>query len=172
MTTTRSDIETAPTADRELVLTYLIDAPRELVWRMFTEPRHLSQFWGPHGSTNPVCEIDLRPGGIWRQVMRFPDGTEFAARYEYLEIAKPERIVYRDAPDETSSAGGHSQQTLTTTITFEDRDGKTAVTAHALFGTAAERELAEMMGFARVVNQGTERLAAYLLTLDDTGSPR
>ena len=58
----------------------------------------LVHFWGPHGATNPVCEMDVRPGGLWRQVMRFPDGSEYGHDSLYLEVVEPERLVYRDVP--------------------------------------------------------------------------
>ena len=87
-----------PADDSVIIIERVFDAPRALVFKMFTDPFHLAQFWGPHGSTNPVCEIDLRPGGLWRQVMRFPNGSEYAHDSVYIEIVEPERIVYRDVP--------------------------------------------------------------------------
>jgi uncharacterized protein YndB with AHSA1/START domain len=81
-----------------IIINRRFDAPRALVYKCYTDPAHMVHFWGPHGSTTPVCEMDLRPGGVWRTVMRFASGQEFGYTSVYLEITPPERIVYRDAP--------------------------------------------------------------------------
>src|SRR5271165_2323329 len=81
-------------AERELVITRIFDAPRELVFRMWTDPRHVAQWWGPDGFTNPVCEMDVRPGGALHIVMRGPDGTQYPMRGEFREIIEPERLVF------------------------------------------------------------------------------
>jgi len=88
-----------PTAeDRVLIITRTFDAPRALVWRAFSDPFHLRQWWGPKGFTNPVCELDFRPGGHWHHVMRGPDGREYPTDSTFIEIVPEERIVYRNAP--------------------------------------------------------------------------
>ena len=74
------------TATHDLTLTRILDAPRELVFRVWTDETHLARWWGPSGFTNPVCEIDVRVGGAWRIVMRAPDGTEYPCQGVYLEI--------------------------------------------------------------------------------------
>ena len=83
--------------DRRLELEREFDAPRDLVWMAFADPYHLSQWWGPKGFTNPVCELDLRPGGKWHHVMRGPDGREYPTDSVFIEVTPPERIVYRNA---------------------------------------------------------------------------
>ncbi len=85
-------------ADRELVTSRIIDAPRTRVFQAWT--RQLPQWWGPHGITTPVCEMDLRPGGIFRTVMRAPAGAEYPTKGVFLEVVEPERIVFTDAFDE------------------------------------------------------------------------
>jgi len=90
---------TAPPGEATLVITRSFEAPRELVWRCYTDPVHLVQFWGPHGSTCPVSEVDLRVGGRWRQVMRFASGNEYGYTSAYLDITPPARLVWRDAPN-------------------------------------------------------------------------
>ena len=72
--------------DREVVLTRTFDAPRALVFRAFTEPRHLARWWGPRGMANPVCEMDVRPGGAYRIVMRSADGTDYPITGVYREV--------------------------------------------------------------------------------------
>src|SRR5688572_20703319 len=95
--TNSTRIASAATSDRELVLSRIIDAPRRRVFEAWS--RHLPKWWGPHGMTTPVCEIDLRPGGIFRTVMRAPDGSEYPTRGVFLEVLAPERIVFTDAFD-------------------------------------------------------------------------
>src|ERR1700722_7233031 len=77
-----------------VILTRLFDAPRDLVFKAWTDPKHLAQWFGPHGFTNPVCEVDLRPGGIWRHVMRGPDGNDYPMISIFQEVLPPERLVF------------------------------------------------------------------------------
>src|SRR5262249_6024906 len=93
-TMTKTD---AAALTRELLLGRTFDAPRELVFKAWTDPKHLAQWWGPLGFTNPVCEADARPGGKWRIVMRGPDGGDFPHGGEYLEVTPYERIVMTNA---------------------------------------------------------------------------
>ncbi len=145
-------------ADRELVLTRLIAAPRERVFHVWT--RRLPEWWGPHGMTTPVCEMDLRPGGIFRTVMRAPDGTEYPTKGVFLEVVAPSRVVFTDAfgpgwrPDPDAF--------FTAITTFDDHDGKTLLTARALHWTAANRERHEQMGFHQGWGESFERLAALV----------
>jgi uncharacterized protein YndB with AHSA1/START domain len=76
----------------EVILTHIIDAPRALVFKAWTDPKHFAQWWGPHGFTN-VCETGLRPGGAYRIVMRSPEGVDYPMRGVYLEVKEPERLV-------------------------------------------------------------------------------
>ena len=85
MTTTNSP--TGETAQRELVITRIFDAPRELVWRAWTDPKHVAQWWGPNGFTNTIHEMDVRPGGVWRFVMHGPDGVDYANKIVFGEIS-------------------------------------------------------------------------------------
>ena len=90
------------TADREIVATRLFDAPRDLVFMMWTDPNHIAQWWGPRGFTTTTLEMDLRPGGIWRFIMHGPDGRDYPNRVIYLEIVPLERLVYKHESDEVS----------------------------------------------------------------------
>lgn len=152
MTPTNNDAQ--PSAGRELVISRLLDAPRALVFSMFTDPAHLSQWWGPRGYTNPVCELDPRPGGTWHNVMRSPEGDEFPTTFVYHEVVEPDRIVY-------SSQAGPAPPALTT-LSFEDRDGKTLLTIRTLFQSAADRDTTAAMGHVEGVEQSLERLATLL----------
>lgn len=136
---------TTPASDRELVLTRLIDAPREKLFRAWTEPELMKQWFTPRPWTTPVIEVDLRPGGSNLIVMRGPDGTEFPNRGVYLEIVKNERLVFTDAY--TKAWEPAEKPFFTGIITFEDEGGKTRYTARAVHWTVADREAHEKMGF-------------------------
>ncbi len=105
----------------ELTVSRVVDAPRELVWRAFTEPEHLAAFWGGPGITVPVesVTIDVRPGGSFELTMVAPGGTEYPNRGEYVEVDKPSRTVFTE-PDTG----------ITATITFAEFEGNTEVTIH------------------------------------------
>jgi uncharacterized protein YndB with AHSA1/START domain len=148
--------------DRVLVITRVLDAPRALVWRMFSDPAHLSRWWGLHGYTNPVCELDFRVGGRWHNVMRSPEGTEYPVDVVFTEIAEPERIVYRNAPGVGEVWGDNPPPSFVRTITFTEEGGKTTLTMRAEFDATADRERVMKRGFVEGTLQSFERLAALL----------
>jgi uncharacterized protein YndB with AHSA1/START domain len=147
--------DTATTA-REIVLSRLFDAPRELVWEAFADPEQVVQWWGPAGFTNTLHEMDVRPGGIWRHTMHGPDGTDYPNIARYVEVVRPQRLVYElraDVPD----AGEH----FTATVTLEEREGGTEVTMRMLFPDAESRDA--VAGYAiEGGNQTLARLAEHL----------
>lgn len=149
-------------ADRELVISRIIDAPREQVFAAWTE--HLPEWWGPHGMTTPVCEMDLRPGGTFRTVMRAPDGTEYPTRGAFLEVVPNERIVFTDAFD--ADWRPHPGAFFTCIATFELATGRrTRFTARALHWTVANRDKHEKMGFHQGWGESFDRLAACVARL-------
>src|SRR5664279_162572 len=102
------------------------DAPRALVFECYTQPKHMVHFWGPHGGTVPLCEIDLRVGGVWRVVMRFADSTEFGYSSVYTKIDPISLIAWRDAPDEWKGGlDGLPPPTLISSMELEDIGGRT-----------------------------------------------
>ena len=119
---------TKSSAERVLHFTRVFDAPRALVFKMWTDPTHMAQWWGPRGFTNPICELDARVGGKIRIDMRAPDGRVFPMSGTFREIVEPERLVFVAYPDD--HAGNHLAESLTT-VTFEDQGGKTKLTMHA-----------------------------------------
>lgn len=138
-------------SDREIVTARLIDAPRERVFEAFRDPRHLAQWWGPKGFTSTFHEFDLRPGGVWRFVMHGPDGATYPNRSVFVEVVKPERIVFRHV----------SGPKFEMTITLADMAGKTRITWRMLFESAAE--CAKIKVFAVDANeQNLDRLEAQL----------
>lgn len=121
---------TTETADREITGSRIFNAPRELVFKMWTDPEHIVKWWGPTGFRNTIFEMDVRPGGKWRHMMHGPDGVDYKNESIYLEVVKPERLVYQHV-----SAPG-----FISTVTFEDLGDKTKVNMHMLFETAEIRD--------------------------------
>jgi len=114
--------------ERKLTLTRVFDAPRELVFQAWTEPEHLKQWWGPRGFTTPACEVDLRVGGTWKIVMRFPDGVnEHTMQSVYREIVPPERLSFTNI---ALDKDGNRLLEGITSITFEELGGKTKLTLY------------------------------------------
>ena len=140
MTTTDS-----PTSDRELVLTRLIDAPRDKLFRAWTDPALLKQWFAPLPYTTPVAELDVRPGGSNLIVMRGPDGKDMPNRGVYLEVVANERLVFTDAFSKAWEPS--AKPFMTVILTFEDEGGKTRYTARVRHWTVADREAHEKMGF-------------------------
>jgi uncharacterized protein YndB with AHSA1/START domain len=151
--------------DLAVVITRILDAPRHLVFKMFTDPQHLAQFWGAPGCTSPVCEMDVRPGGVWRHVLRTPDGAEYPSTSVYLEVVQPERLVYQWAADNSPAYGDSPPPNHVNTITFEDHGGKTKITLHTRLQSVADRDALLKTGFAGIVGQSLDRLTAYLKTI-------
>jgi uncharacterized protein YndB with AHSA1/START domain len=155
--------EPAVTSDRELVLTRLIDAPRDKLFRVWTEPALLKQWFAPLPWTTPVVELDVRPGGANLVVMRGPDGNEFPNRGVYLEVVRNERLVFTDAYTQAWEPSG--KPFMTVILTFEDAGGKTRYTARVLHWTVADREAHEKMGFHEGWGRCTDQLAALVAAL-------
>ena len=153
----------APANDRELILTRLIDAPRENVYRCWTEPALLKQWFAPKPYETPVVEVDVRPGGSSLFVMRGPDGQDMPNRGVYLEVLPNERLVSTDAFTEAWKPSEKPFMTLV--LTFEKQDGKTLYTARVRHWTAEDREAHEKMGFHVGWGICTDQLAALAATL-------
>ena len=151
----------APETDRELVLTRIIDAPREKLFRAWTEPELLKQWFAPLPYTTPHAELDVRPGGSSLIVMRGPDGTDYPNRGVYLEVAPNERLVSTDAF--TSAWQPSEKPFMTLILTFEDEGGgKTRYTARVRHWTVEDREMHEKMGFHEGWGICADQLAALV----------
>lgn len=148
-------VDDSSTTEPVLVMQRIFDAPREDVWDALTDPKQVAIWYGGYGFENPVCEMDVRPGGIWRHVMRTPDGTEHALQFVFVEVVKPERLVWRSA-DHGSTLGGPHDNLIT--ITLEAEGGKTRWRLVARFPSLADREAAARMGFSTVLAEGAEKL--------------
>ena len=146
---------TAESAERELVITRVFDAPRRLVFKAWTEPERVVHWWGPRGFTIPSCKLDVRPGGAFRFCMRSPEGTDHWLRGVYREIVEPERLVLTWAWEDAEGKPGH--ETLVT-VNFAEHGAKTKLTLHqALFESITARD-AHRDGWTSCL----DRLAEYV----------
>ena len=150
-------------ADRELVLTRLINAPREKVYRAWTDPEILKKWFAPLPYTTPVAELDVRPGGANLIVMRGPDGKDLPNRGVYLEVVPNQKLVSTDAYVKAWEPSEKPFMTLI--LTFEDEGGKTRYTARVRHWTVADREAHEKMGFHGGWSLCTDQLEALVATL-------
>jgi uncharacterized protein YndB with AHSA1/START domain len=144
---------------QELVLTRVFDAPRELVFKAWTDPKLVAQWWGPRGFTNPVCELDVRPGGAILIHMRGPDGTVYPMTGVYQEVVEPERIVFTSAALDDK---GNPMFEVLTTVTFAEQDGKTKQILRARVIKSTVQAAPYIAGMEAGWTQSLERLTAYL----------
>ena len=158
MTTTSAatDSSASATADREIVITRLIDAPRERVFDAWTDPAQIGEWFGPTGFTTITHEMDVRPGGTWRFTMHGPDGTDWPNWVTYHEVVRPERLVY-------DHGGTRPDPEFHVTVTFADEDGRTRLTMRSLFPTAAARDyVVREVNAIEGGNQTIDRLVHFL----------
>ena len=137
MTATKnSSLEITLPSDREILMTRIFDAPRDLVFEVMTKAEHVKRWWGPCKLTAEICEIDFRVGGAWRYVLRTPDGKKVEFTGVYKEIAPPERFVYSERYVEPSLGNPEWQ----TTVTLEDLGDKTKMTSRVLHPSKEQRD--------------------------------
>jgi uncharacterized protein YndB with AHSA1/START domain len=147
------------TADREIVLSRVFDAPRELVWDALIDPQQVVQWWGPRGFTTTIHEMDVRAGGVWRHTMHGPDGTDYPNKIVFVEVAKPDRIVY----SQIGGRAGGSDAQCQVTWTFEEQGDKTKLILRMVFDSPEERERVNKdLGFVEGGKQTLARLAEQL----------
>ena len=150
--------EPQPDDDRRLVITRILDAPRELVFKVWTQPEHVVRWIGPTGFTSPSCEMEVRPGGAYRTLIRSPEGKDHWMRGVYREVVEPERLVLTFAWEDEDGNPGH--ETLVT-VGFADHGGKTRLTFQQAVFKAVEDRDSHQNGWS----QCFDRLAAYLTTV-------
>ena len=143
---------------RKFIITREFDAPRELVFKAWIDPKHLAQWWGPDGFTTTTSRFEFRKGGVWRFVMHGPDGRDYQNLITFDEIIAPERIAYRHG-----GADDVEPVQFNTTLTFEDLGGKTRLTWHGTFPSAEERaRVVKEYGADKGLEQTLARLAEYV----------
>ncbi len=148
--------ERVPTDEPIIEFTRLLDAPRALVWEVFTDPKHLAHWWGPNGFSITTHSHAARAGGVWDFVMHGPDGRDYDNKVAYEEVAKPERLVY-------SHGTPGDPDMFHVTITLADEGGKTRLVMHSRFPSLAARDhVVREFGAVEGGRQTLGRLAEYL----------
>jgi uncharacterized protein YndB with AHSA1/START domain len=151
--------------EQEFVVERQFNAPRTLLFQVFTQPEHLKRWWAPQPYTMPICTIDLRPDGIWHYCMRSPEGQDHWARSVYREIVPPEKLVYTSTfADEQANPIEGIPEHLTTVI-FMEENGKTRVSARVQFASAAALSVAVNMGMVQGMNMTWDSLVGYVQEL-------
>lgn len=149
------------TADREITAERIFNAPIELIWKVWTDPKHLEKWWGPNGFTTTTKEFDFKVGGVWNHIMHGPDGTDYRNDITYTLIDEPNRIEYDHGP----SPDFH------VTIKFEDdNSSRTRFSVQMLFSTKEERDrTVEKFGAIEGMNQMLGRFEIYLSDMGTEG---
>jgi uncharacterized protein YndB with AHSA1/START domain len=152
-------VQTKPLAEREVIITRVFDAPRALVFKAWTDPQHLAQWWGPEGFTNPVCEFEAHVGGKLRIHMRGPDGAVYPMKGVIREIVAPERLVFSSVA--VDAADKHLLEGLTT-VTFAEQNGKTKMMMHTHATAVVEIGVGYLQGMEAGWTQSIDRLEGLL----------
>jgi uncharacterized protein YndB with AHSA1/START domain len=147
----------ASTADRELRISKLLNAPRELVFEVWTNPQHIVHWWGPDGFTNTISKMEVKDGGEWNFIMHGPDGRNYDNKIIFVEIIKPELIRYKHV----------SFPYFNVTVSFEQQENKTLLSMHMLFETKEElQKTIEVFKADEGLKQTISRLSAYVEKLN------
>jgi uncharacterized protein YndB with AHSA1/START domain len=154
------------TSDREISATRFFAAPRDLVFQMWTDPDHIGKWWGPNGFTTTIHKMDVRPGGEWNFIMHGPDGRDYQNRIVYVEVERPERIIYDHI----------SGPVFRAYVTFADEGQKTRLTMRMLFESAELRnkvakEYGAVEGLSQTLGRLGEMLAKRLVLIRVVGTP-
>ncbi len=144
---------------RTVKVTRVFDAPREQVFAAWTKGEHLMRWFGPKGFTVPSCEADPRPGGVFRLVMRSPDGKDYRVSGSYREVVAPERLVIACTADDDK---GIARLEEVINVTFTERAGKTTLTVHATASGPSAEAAAMLKGMPKGWAQTVDRLGAHL----------
>ena len=151
---------------QQVNITRIFDAPRELVFKMWTDPELVEKWWGPKDFINPVCELDARVGGIMRIVMQGPDGAKYPTRGVFNEIVEPERIVFSNIKE---SEDGKAQLEVLNTVIFTEENGKTKMTFTAIVISSTPEACQSIDGMNVGWNQSIDRFAEKLQKLINIG---
>ena len=146
----------------EIVISRTFNVPRELVWKAWTDPQHVMQWWGPKEFKNSSCKSDLRVGGAFHLNMCAPDGSTYPCKGIFREIVEPERIVYDSEADESHPCGAGLPPRSLVTVTFEGHGNNTTLTLHTRFESEARRDAANLAGYSISWGEALERLAEAL----------
>jgi uncharacterized protein YndB with AHSA1/START domain len=148
--------------ERLLIVERVFDAPRELVWKAWTDPDQLAKWWGPRGWVTANYKLELKPGGVWHYCMRGPEGAESWGKGVYREIVEPERLVYYDVFSDAAGSTVEGMPGMLITLELADLAGKTKVTSTAEFATAEQLGAIVEMGVVRGLSETWDRLEEFL----------
>jgi uncharacterized protein YndB with AHSA1/START domain len=140
-------------SDKEIVVTWTVDAPREVVYQAYSDPNLIPKWWGPRKYITTIEKMDVRPGGKWRFLQRDAEGNKYAFNGEYREVKPPERMVQTF---EFEGMPGHVQ---VDTLSLEAQGGKTKVTTHSQFANVEDRDGMLQSGMEEGMAEGIDRLA-------------
>jgi uncharacterized protein YndB with AHSA1/START domain len=149
--------EKSNTADREIRVSRLLNAPIDLVWEVWTNPEHIKNWWGPNGFTNTITKMEMKPEGAWDLIMHGPDGTDYKNKSVFREIVKHKKIVYEHI----------SGPKFIATIEFESRGNTTFIYWHMLFETREEFiQVVKTFKADEGLKQNVEKLEVYLQRME------
>lgn len=141
------------TAEREITISRVLNAPRNLVWEVWTNPHHIKHWWGPNGFTNTIFEMDVQPGGSWDLVMHGPDGKDYKNKSVYTEVIKPEKLVYDHV----------SAPKFQFSVTFTEQGKKTLISIQMLFQSVEQKaKVIKQFGAEEGLKQNIDKLEAFL----------
>ena len=159
MTTSKTTL--TETSDREIVITRVVNAPRELVWDAMTKPEHVVNWWGPHGFTSTIKKMDVWPGGVWDHIMHGPDGANYPNYKVFKEVVPPSRLTFSHGGTKEGGSLRVESECIWTFDTVEE--GKTLVTIRMIFPSAKMRDMViKEYGAIEGGKQTLERLAQRL----------
>lgn len=149
-------------ASNEINVERLLNAPREMVFRAWTEPQHVSLWWGPDQWALPECSIDLKKGGEWRYCMRGQEGKQHWVKAVFQEVVPPERLVYEDGLIDADGNDLDGMPHKVVTVTFEDLGAQTRLQVNVHLESSADLERLLQLGFSQGFQRTLEQLAAYM----------
>jgi len=148
--------------EKALLIERVFDAPRELVFKAWSDPERLAQWWGPKGWTLPVCTVDFQAGGVWHYCIQGPDGEQSWGKAVYSEIVPPERIVYTDGFSDEAGNLAPGMPVIKISVEFIAEGGKTRIVSRAETASKEELESLLQMGMVEGLKQTLDRLEEYL----------
>lgn len=158
--------QTVETKERELIMTRIFDAPKALLFEVYSSCEHLKNWWGPRQWPLAECRMDFQVGGAWHFCMRGPnEGDESWVIAIYQEIKKPDKIKYRDYFSDKDGNINDNMPGMLIAVDFFDLDGKTKVRIHTLFDSAGEREKIVKMGAVEGMSETLDRLDEHLAAI-------
>jgi len=172
--TTMENISTEEATERDFVISHLLGVPLHRVFEAWTNPKSMAEWWGPRDFTNPVCNMDVRPGGAYRIVMRSPEGDEFPLKGEFREVTRPERLVmtmdHSELPEawqdiispNRAKENRNPAGVVISTVTFEETGARTKLTVRVRFESVEIRDAFVRMGMHEGWSQSLDCLAALL----------